>query len=216
MQLASARQANRIWMLNVGDLKPLEIPINHFLDLAYSTPTWGYDSVPKWLTLWATREFGAEFAADISSIVDRYGMYSARRKYENIDVTVYSYINYNEADAILEQWDQLATEAQAVYDKLDDAWKPAFYEMVLQPVLGGQVVNQIHIGAGKNALYTEQKRNAANEVFQEVVGLFKKDHTLTQKYHDLLGGKWNHMLDRKLNKVCSIASTDISRNAFGL
>src|SRR4051794_35397070 len=134
MQLASARQANRIWMLNVGDLKPLEIPINHFLDLAYSTPTWGYNSVPTWLTLWATREFGAEFAANISSIVDRYGMYAARRKYENIDMTVYSYINYNEADTILEQWGQLATEAQAVYDQLDDAWKPAFYEMILQPV----------------------------------------------------------------------------------
>ncbi|PQE31461.1 immunoglobulin i-set domain-containing protein [Rutstroemia sp. NJR-2017a WRK4] len=196
MQLASARQANRIWMLNVGDLKPLEIPINHFLDLAYSTPTWGYNSVPTWLTLWATREFGSEFAANISSIVDRYGMYAARRKYENIDMTVYSYINYNEADAILEQWGQLATEAQAVYDQLDDAWKPAYYEMILQPVLGGQVVNQIHIGAGKNALYTEQKRNAANEVFQEVVGLFKQDHNLTQRYHNLLGGKWNHMLDQ--------------------
>ncbi|KAI9648181.1 hypothetical protein NHQ30_002813 [Ciborinia camelliae] len=196
MQLASARQANRIWMLNVGDLKPLEIPINHFMDLAYNTPQWGYDSVPKWLTLWATREFGPEYASNISSIVDTYGMLAARRKYENLDLTVYSVVNYNEADAVLAQWDQLARNAQAVYDQLGEDWKPAFYEMVLQPVLGGQVVNQIHIGAGKNAHYMAQKRNAANEVFQEVLDAFKKDHKLTQRYHDLLGGKWNHFLDQ--------------------
>ncbi|KAB8304119.1 hypothetical protein EYC80_003539 [Monilinia laxa] len=196
MQLASARQANRIWMLNVGDLKPLEIPINHFMDLAYNTPQWGHDSVPKWLRLWTTREFGPEYASDISSIVDTYGLLAARRKYENIDLTVYSVINYNEADAILAQWEQLAQKSQAVYDKLEDDWKPAYYEMILQPVLGGQVVNQIHIGAGKNAHYTEQKRNAANEIFQEVLGSFKKDHTLTQRYHNLLDGKWNHFLDQ--------------------
>ncbi|APA09298.1 hypothetical protein SS1G_12083 [Sclerotinia sclerotiorum 1980 UF-70] len=196
MQLASARQANRIWMLNVGDLKPLEIPINHFMDLAYDTSKWGYDSVPQWLELWATREFGPEYASNISSIMDTYGMMAARRKYENIDMTVYSVINYNEADAILAQWEQLAQEAQAIYDKLGEDWKPAYYEMILQPVLGGQVVNQIHIGAGKNAHYTEQKRNAANEIYQQVLDAFKMDHKLTQRYHDLLGGKWNHFLDQ--------------------
>jgi hypothetical protein len=64
-------------MLNVGDLKPLEIPINHFMDLAYNTPQWGYDSVPTWLKLWASREFGPEYASNISSIVDTYGMLAA-------------------------------------------------------------------------------------------------------------------------------------------
>lgn len=198
MQLAYARQADRIWILNVGDLKPLEIPINHFMDLAYNTPQWSYDSVPTWLTAWATREFGSELASSISSVVDTYGMYAARRKYELVDPTIYSVINYNEADAVLAQWSALATDAQAVYDKLDAAAQPAFYEMVLQPVLGGQVVYEIYIGAAKNALYVEQKRNSANAVAQGVLASFQQDHVLTQRYHDLLDGKWNHMLDREL------------------
>ncbi|KAH6662569.1 hypothetical protein B0J14DRAFT_610451 [Halenospora varia] len=196
MQLAYARQANRIWILNVGDLKPLEIPINHFLDMAYDATKWGYDSVPTWLKLWAEREFGHEHAQDISSVVDRYGMYAARRKYELIDASTYSVLNYNEADAILAQWDDLAGDAQAIYDKLDDAFKPAYYEMILQPCLGGQVVNQIYIGAAKNRLYALQRRNSANEVAEEVLTAFKKDHALTKRYHELLDGKWNHMLDQ--------------------
>ncbi|TVY39952.1 hypothetical protein LOCC1_G004442, partial [Lachnellula occidentalis] len=196
MQLAYARQADRIWILNVGDLKTLEIPINHFMDLAYDTPSWGYDSVPRWLRLWAEREFGPEHSADISSIVDRYGMYAARRKYELLDSNTYSIVNYNEADAILSQWGQLAADAQKVFDGLENAWRPAYYEMILQPVLGGQVVNQIYINAGKNRLYTAQKRNKANAVAEDVLGYFKQDHVLTQRYHDLLDGKWNHMLDQ--------------------
>src|SRR5688572_655419 len=98
MKLAYERKADRIWIVNVGDLKPQEIPINHFLDLAYDTPKWGYDSVPLWLKLWAAREFGSTHAEQISSVVDRYGMYAARRKYELVDPSTYSVLNYNEAD----------------------------------------------------------------------------------------------------------------------
>lgn len=197
MQLAAAREANRIWILNVGDLKPLEIPINHFLDLAYDTSMWGYDSAPTWLQHWATREFGADKASAIASVLDRYGMYAARRKYELIDPSFYSVINYNEADALLAQWKQLATDAQAVYDSLETEYQAAYYEMILQPVLGGQAVQHIYIGAAKNALYVEQKRSSANDMAMDVLDWFKEDHTLTQRYHDLLGGKWNHMLDRR-------------------
>ncbi len=197
MQLSYARQADRIWILNVGDLKPLEIPINHFLDMAYDTPSWGYDSVPTWLNLWATREFGSELASKIASIVDRYGMYSSRRKYELLDPSFYSIINYSEGDAVLAQWAQLATDAQAVYDALGSEYRAAFYEMILQPVLGGEVVNSIYINAAKNSQYTEQKRNTANTVAQKVLDEFKQDASLTKRYHQLLGGKWNHILDRR-------------------
>ncbi|KAH8596621.1 glycoside hydrolase family 115 protein [Bisporella sp. PMI_857] len=196
LQLAYARQADRIWVVNVGDLKPLEIPINHYMDLAYDTPKWGYDSVPKWLKAWANREFGPENADGISSVVDRYGTYAARRKYELLDPSTYSVINYNEAEVILAQWDSLAKDAQAIYDKLDKASQPAFYEMILQPVLGGGVVTKIHIETAKNTQFVAQKRNSANDVATGVIALFKEDHELTQRYHDLLDGKWNHILDQ--------------------
>jgi hypothetical protein len=194
--MAYARQADRIWILNVGDLKPLEIPINHFLDLAYDAPQWGYDSTPKWLRFWATREFGPKLANEISSVVDRYGMYAARRKYELLNPTIYSVINYNEADAVLAQWASLATDAQSIYNRLDADSQVPFYEMVLQPVLGGQVVTQIYIGAAKNIHFVEQKRNSANTVAQDVLDVFKQDHALTTRYHNLLNGKWNHILDQ--------------------
>jgi len=166
------------------------------MDLAYDTPKWGYSTVPEWLSHWATREFGPQYAENISSIVDRYGMYAARRKYELLDPTVYSVNNYNEADAVLAQWSTLANDAQAIYDKLDSATQIPFFEMVLHPILAGQIVTEIYVGAAKNIHYVEQKRNSANTVAQSVLSLFNQDHALTQRYHDLLNGKWNHMLDQ--------------------
>lgn len=216
MKLTYARQANRIWIVNVGDLKPLEIPISHYFDLAYDTDAWGYDSVPKWLKLWAAREFGPEQADAISSVVDRYGMYAARRKYELLDPSTFSVNNYNEADAVLAQWAALGKDAQAIYDKLPSSAQPAFYQMVLQPVLGGGVVTQIHITTGKNIHYAEQKRNSANTMATKVMDLFKQDHTLTKRYHDLLGGKWNHILDREFSLSRYRATANVDRNPSGV
>lgn len=70
MHLAYQRQADRIWILNVGDLKTLEIPINHFLDMAYDITQFGPNSTAAWLEMWATREFGAKNGPQIASVVD--------------------------------------------------------------------------------------------------------------------------------------------------
>jgi hypothetical protein len=196
MHMAYERGADRIWVVNVGDLKGLEVPIGHFMDLAYDVPRWGLGGVSEWLELWAARDFGTDTAKDIAEVMDKYGMLAARRKYELLDPGVYSLINYGEADNVLQEWSNLSESASVIYTKLGAEFQPAFFELVLHPILAGLTVYQIHIGAGRNTLYIEQKRNAANSVAQGVLANFGLDHNLTQAYHSLLGGKWNHMMDQ--------------------
>ena len=74
MHMAYARGADRIWIVNVGDLKPLEIPISHFMDMAYDAHTWDVDSTGDWAAAWAAREFGSAMAPDISDIMVQYGI----------------------------------------------------------------------------------------------------------------------------------------------
>lgn len=197
MQLAYQRGADRIWIVNVGDLKPVEIPINHFLDMAYDAKKWTIGTTAEWLHGWATREFGPEHADNITDIMTKYGMYAARRKFELVEPQTYSQINYNEANAVLEQWAILREEAEAVYDSLKDEYKPAFFQMILHPITGGEILYKIQIGAGRNMLYSGQKRNSANEVINQALGWFHDDANLTEQYHALLGRKWDHMMDRK-------------------
>src|SRR3569833_1408984 len=197
MQMAYARGADRIWVVNVGDLKPLEVPINHFLDMAYDARRWGPDSTQDWAAAWAAREFRSGAAADIADIMMKFAMYANRRKFELVEPQVYSVINYNEADAILGQWAKLAGQAEAVYDKLDSADQPAFFQMVLHPILAGQIVHKIYIGAAKNQLYAGQKRNSANDMISSVLQSSNDDANLTIRWDQMLDGKWKHMMDRK-------------------
>ncbi|KAK7408794.1 hypothetical protein QQX98_009038 [Neonectria punicea] len=196
MTLAYRRNARRIWIVNVGDLKPKEIPISHFLDLAYDIDRWGIDGTTDWIQAWTEREFGDEHALNVTDIMIRYGMYAARRKFELLEPHVYSVINYLEAEAILEQWAALRVDTQAVYDALDDKYQAAFFEMLLHPVLGGEIVNKIQINGARNHLYAGQKRNSANDVIYESVKLMYDDSNLTQRWNELLDGKWAHLLDQ--------------------
>ncbi|KAK0611766.1 hypothetical protein B0T14DRAFT_571629 [Immersiella caudata] len=196
MHMAYSRGADRIWIVNVGDMKALELPINHFFDLAYDTKRWGVDSTAEWTRLWATREFSPAYAAEISEVVQTYSMYASRRKFELVEPYVYSVINYNEGDAVLKQWSDLVAAAQAIYDKLPAELQPTFFQTILQPTLAGDIVHRINIGGAKQNLYAGQKRNSANDMINYVLSVSDEDWALTERWDALLGGKWKHFMDQ--------------------
>ncbi|KAM3422159.1 hypothetical protein BST61_g2529 [Cercospora zeina] len=196
MRLAYDRQAREIWVVNVGDIKPVELPISHFLDMAYDITKFGKDSTPAYLQKWAAREFGQSVAAETAEVMYAYGRLSSRRKFELVDPTTYSIFDYSEADRVLEEWLEVQRHAQAIYDTLSDDAKPAFFELVYYPVTAGCNYHGIMISAALNNLYADQGRNSANDLADRVRELFTQDQLLTKQYHGLLDGKWNHMMDQ--------------------
>ena len=153
-------------------------------------------STQSWLSQWATREFGPSVSAATAAVVDRYGQYANRRKYELLDASIYSIINYDEADMVLGQWSQLTENAQAIYDTLSAAAQPSFFEMVLHPVKAAYILHQLYIATAKNNLYADQGRVSSATQGTIAVGAFAADSALSGAYHKLLGGKWNHMMDQ--------------------
>ena len=158
----------------------------------YTTPS----STQTWLSLWATREFGSTVSKATASVVDRYGMYAARRKYELLDASIYSVVNYDEADTVLSQWKTLASDAQSIHDSLPPAFQPAFFEMVLHPCKAGYILHQLYVATAKNNLYASQGRVSAVDQGKIAVSAYAADSALATTYHKLLGGKWNHMMDQ--------------------
>ncbi|KAI5793688.1 hypothetical protein DFH27DRAFT_485299 [Peziza echinospora] len=197
MTLAYERHARQIWIVNVGDLKPLELPIDYFMSLAYDIDTWGpINKVGAWTEAWAEREFGAEVAKETADIVDLYGTYAARRRFELVQPDTYSVINYREAEERLAEWDALVSRAEAVHEAIDEATQPAFFQLVLHPARAGRIFYHVMINSARNNLYANQRRNSANQLADLVREQFQADADLTDEYHALLGGKWNHMMDQ--------------------
>jgi len=153
-------------------------------------------STQTWLSRWATREFGPTVSAATASVVDRYGQYANRRKYELLDASIYSIVNYDEADTVLNQWKGLVADAQAVYDTLSSTAQPSFFELVLHPIKAAYILHQLYISTAKNNLYASQGRVSAATQGINAVSAFAADSALSSTYHKLLGGKWNHMMDQ--------------------
>jgi hypothetical protein len=197
MNLAHVYGADRIWIVNVGDLKPMEFPIEFFLTFARNPERWGKDQIQEFTRLWAEREFGAAHAIEIAELVSRYGRYVGRRKPELLDADTYSLINYREADRVEQEWKLLVSQAEAIDPLLPEDEKDAFFELVLQPIKAAAIVTELYIAAGRNRLYARQGRAEANEEAAQARALFQADAELTNEYnHVLANGKWNHMMDQ--------------------
>ncbi len=197
MNLASAYGANRIWIVNVGDLKPMEFPIEFFLNMARVPNRWEKDHLQEFTELWAAREFGPEYAAEIADIVSKYTQYNGRRKPEQLEPDTFSLVNYKEADRVYSEWTALTERAERVYQLISEDKRDAFFELVLYPTKASAIVNELYITAGKNHLYAAQGRVSANDLAQKARTLFAADAALSYEYnHTLAHGKWNHMMDQ--------------------
>src|SRR6266446_968506 len=80
MNLAYHYGADRIWIVNVGDLKPMELPIDFFLNMAWKPENWHKEKISEFTRLWAERQFGPQFAPDIADVLSKYTKYNGRRK----------------------------------------------------------------------------------------------------------------------------------------
>lgn len=196
MRLAKDRAADRIWIVNVGDIKPNELAISHWFDIAYDIDAYDETSVPQWTNEWAARNFDEHHAQTISDVLDEYGTLANMRKFEWVEPSSYSVLNYEEADHILARWEAIGKKAQEVNDALSSAQQPAFYQMVLHRVLAGGNFVDIQIAGARNIIYSGMGRNSANRWLQRVIDGMNKDHNLTRRYDNLLGGKWKHMMDQ--------------------
>jgi len=197
MNLARAYGADRIWIVNVGDLKPMEFPIEYFLNLARDPDRWGKDQTGEFTRLWAEREFGADHADEIADLVTKYTQYNGRRKPELIDPDTFSLTNFREADRVFDDWNELIARAEKLEKQLPADERDAYFELVLHPIEASGIVTALYITAGRNRLYAKEGRVSANDLAEEARSLFKQDAEGTDRYnHKLASGKWNHMMDQ--------------------
>jgi hypothetical protein len=197
MSLAYEYGARRIWIVNVGDLKPMEYPIEFFMNLAWNPARWPKEKLGEFTRQWAEREFGPAHAEEIADIVSKYTKYNNRLKPEVATPNTFSLVDYQEADKVVEDFHAITKKSEAIYQSLPENKRDAFFELVLHPVKASDIVNEMYVTAGKNRLYALQGRASTNDLAARARELFKADADLGDYYnHTLAGGKWNHMMDQ--------------------
>jgi len=212
MHLCYCYGIRQIWIVNVGDIKPMELPIQFFLDYAWNPEEWTADRLGEYTKLWSKKQFGDKYASEIADILTKYTKYNGRRKPELLspitynveggdsiatDSFTYSLINYKEAETVVADYNKLADKAESIYESLPSQYKDAYYQLVLFPVKACANLNELYMTQEKNHMYARQERAATNIMAERVRKLFEKDEKLTEYYHtEMADGKWNHMMSQ--------------------
>jgi hypothetical protein len=197
MNLAYHYGANRIWIVNVGDLKPMEFPIEFFLTLARNPEAWPKEKLGEFTTEWVTRQFGPTNAPLIARLLSRYGKYNGRRKPELLEPDTFSLVDYGEAERVSADFDSAVERAEQLYTQIPENQRDAYFELVLFPLKASAQVTELYIAVGKNQLYARQGRASTNDLAGQVRKLFQADADFSSSYnHKLSQGKWDHMMDQ--------------------
>lgn len=197
MHMAWEHNVRQIWIVNVGDIKPMEFPISFFLDYAWNPPAIGAADIQKYTEQWAAAQFGNKHAKDIADILAKYAKYNSRRKPELLDAKTYSLDNYLEFTNVVSDYKDLLYKADLVNRALPSAYRDAFFQLVLHPVKACVNLNELYYYTALNHKLYQQGRTAnINKTADFVKELFEKDSLITREYHWLNKGKWNHMMSQ--------------------
>lgn len=197
LHLANQYGANQIWIANVGDLKPMEFPIEFFLDYAFDSSQWSVENLPNYTKQWAEEQFGAKYVSQIAQILSEYTRFNARRKPELLSPTTYSLVNYHEFENVVKDYQNTVKKAKEIENQLPKEYRDAYFELVLHPVLACANLNQLYYKVALNRWYAQQGRSATNDMAEQVDSLFKMDKHISEIYNkEIAQGKWNHMMDQ--------------------
>lgn len=193
--LAYQTGIDKLWVVNVGDLKPKEIPIDFIMHYAWNPETVPADKTKEFSINWAKQTFGDEHAVEIADIVSKYPKYNLWRKPEVQVPNILSIVNHNEGDRVIKQWRDVADKVETLKYKMAPEAQDAYYQLVYYPAKASAGVAEMYIAADKNNLYAKQGRVSANDYAKRVRDLFDLDKQLSDYYNEsMAGGKWKNMM----------------------
>ncbi len=202
--------ADRYWLLNVGDIKPMELGIQTFFDLAWRVSDFTISSANTHQSRFLARTFGQKYRRDFQWILDQYYRLAWIRKPEymgwewewsdpdhtGLRDTDFSFEHGNEAQRRLADYEAISDRVEAIAADLPPSLRPAFFEMVGFQVKAACQMNRKFLMAQLNHEQLKKGLPAqANWAARQCEAAHDSVQQLCRQYNALLGGKWNGMMD---------------------
>jgi len=193
--------ADRYWLLNVGDIKPMELGVQMFFDMAYDFSKFSYDNVNDYQATWLAGIYGEEFRRDFQYILDNYYRLAWDRKPEfmgyemewdseennRLHDTDFSFLD-GSAQKRLVDYQNVCFAYRSIYDNVAADMRPSLFEMLGYGVLSAYQMN-------RKFLYAQANHETGNKSYAlQSQDAFEQIELLRREYNTLLGGKWDGMI----------------------
>jgi hypothetical protein len=197
MNLSFEHGVDQIWIVNVGDLKPMEFPISFFLEMAWNPKKFDSQNLFEFTEKWAADQFGKKHAKEIARLLNTYPKFNRRVTPEMLDSKTYSLENYNEFQNVVTDYKNLSLDAYRIYNDIPQQYKDAYFQLVLYPIDACSNLYEMYFAQAKNRKLASEKNILANTFADQVKSTFARDSILQNKYNnEISGGKWTHIMDQ--------------------
>lgn len=197
MNLTYEHKVDKVWIVNVGDLKLMEFPMSFFMDMAWNPKQFNADNLLEYTEKWASQQFGEKHSKEIARMINLYAKYNRRVTPETLNSETYSLENYNEFETVVNEYRKLALDANRLYNEIPKEYKDAYFQLVLYPIDACSNLYEMYFDVAKNKELAARNDGKANEYADQVKQKFEYDAFLQNKYNkEIAGGKWQHMMDQ--------------------
>ncbi|HKO20744.1 MAG TPA: glycosyl hydrolase 115 family protein [Acidobacteriaceae bacterium] len=195
----------KMWILNVGDLKPAEMDIDYFLRMAWNEPTTARLSQHDFLMAWNREQFPDAYASSIADLMDTYFQLNFIRKPEfmgfngngkPIERTAFNPLSWGDQNRKrLLDWGTLSTRAAALGLRLPPEYRDAYFELTGYPIAAAAAQNAKFLWDDRSYLDADEGHDRFEQSdTRHVKGAYDRIQSLTQRYNQLAGGKWDGIM----------------------
>lgn len=206
--------ADRIWLLNAGDIKSCEFAVDYFLTMAFDIDAFNFERAANYRTEWLCGMLGDQYCNEYQDVVNSFYKLAFARKPEfmgwgyqwttdkhgrerNTD-TDFSLTNYREVDNRLNEYRRIGSIVEKILNNMsDEKQKACFYQSLYYPVKGCELLNRMILDGQRNRWYSIQQRALTKELEKSAKACYDSLEIITNGYNSLLGGKWNHVMTMK-------------------
>ena len=206
--------ADRIWLLNAGDIKSCEFAVDYFLTMAFDIDAFNFERAANYRTEWLCGMLGDQYRNEYQDVVNSFYKLAFARKPEfmgwgyqwttdkhgrerNTD-TDFSLTNYREVDNRLNEYRRIGSIVEKILNNMsDEKQKACFYQSLYYPVKGCELLNRMILDGQRNRWYSIQQRALTKELEKSAKACYDSLEIITNGYNSLLGGKWNHVMTMK-------------------
>ena len=197
LTLAADYGLDRMWILNVGDLKPMEYPITLFMDMAWNPSSVSRDVIATHTAPFCRRIFGETQADEAARLLNLCCKYAGRSTAEMLDAQTYN-VETGEWRQVADDYMRLEAEALRQYLTLQPEQRDAYQQLILFPIQAMSNLYQMYYAVAMNRYLAERNLPAANQWAECAKKAFRRDSLLCAAYnHNISGGKWNGMMTQK-------------------
>lgn len=197
MNLAYRYGVKELWVVNVGDLKPMEYPIQFFLDMAWDPDRFNENNLFQHTVDFCARQFGEKYAEEAARLINLYTKYNRRVTPELLNARTYSLENYNEFERVTQEYKELLLDAMKLNYLLPEEAHDAYDQLVLYPIHACANLYEMYYAVAKNQALAAKNDVEANSWADKVKACYERDSLLTIHYHTVIAdGKWNHMMSQ--------------------